>query len=264
MNSTMDLIKSRRSVRAFEDRPISPELKSELLDAILRSPTAGNMMLYSVIDVTDPEKKKALSQSCDEQPFIARAPLVLVFLADFQRWMDYFAFSGALQQGGPTPRESDLLLAFSDALIAAQTAVLAAESHGLGSCYIGDIMERYEYHRDLLGLPPYAFPATMLVIGYPTAQQRTRTLTERLDRRYVVYENRYRSLERGELAALYGNAGDDRHSTAGDGAPAAPETAQDPAQPSTNYGQQIYRRKFAADYSAEMRRSVALALENWR
>jgi nitroreductase len=246
-NPTLDILMARKSVRVYEARPVSEEIKSAVIAAALRAPTAGNMMLYSIIDVVDDELKTALSHSCDEQPFIATAPIVLVFLADFQRWLDLFAVSGALEAGGPRPRESDFLLAFSDALIAAQTAVVAAESLGLGSCYIGDIMERYEYHRDLFGLPLYAFPAAMVVFGWPTEQQRARRQPERFDRRFIVHENRYRRPDEADYPELYRGR---------DWGPFLADAA--------NYGQHEYRRKFATAFSEEMRRSVALALENWR
>ena len=77
------------------------------------------------------------------------------------------------------PQEGDLFLACSDALIAAQTAVVAAESLGIGSCYIGDIMENYEAHRDLFGLPQYVFPICLLCFGYPTQGQMQRPMTPR-------------------------------------------------------------------------------------
>src|SRR6056297_2480266 len=64
------------------------------------------------------------------------------------------------------PQESDLFLACEDAMIAAQNAVIAAESLGIGSCYIGDILENYEYHKELLNLPDWAFPITMVAFGY--------------------------------------------------------------------------------------------------
>ena len=61
-----------------------------------------------------------------------------------------------------------LFLACCDALIAAQTAVIAAESLGIGTCYIGDIMENYEEHEELFGLPKYVFPIRLICFGYPT------------------------------------------------------------------------------------------------
>jgi nitroreductase len=247
MKETIELIMARKSVRAWEPRPVPTEVKEDLLDATLRSPTAGNLMLYSILDVTDPEIKERLSHSCDEQPFIAKAPIVLVFLADWQRWMDYFALTSALAEGGPKPMEADLLLAFCDALIAAQTAVLAGEALGLGSCYVGDIMENYEEQRDLLGLPPYVFPASLLCLGYPTDQQLQRPQTPRFTREHIVHGNRYRR----EDAEGFGDLFRDR--TAGPFLPGA-----------ENYGQHEYLRKFSSPFMAEMRRSVRKALENWQ
>lgn len=247
MNPTLELIHARKSVRVYEQRPVESQVKEALIAATLRAPTAGNLMLYSILDITDPALKERLSHTCDEQPFIATAPIVLLFLADYQRWMDYFELSGALEAEGPRPRESDLLLAMSDALIAAQTAVLAAEGLGLGSCYIGDVMENYEVHRDLLGLPPYTFPAALLTIGYPTAQQKARALTSRFPPSCVVHENRYARMGGEDYAGLFKGR---------DKGPFLPGAG--------NYGQHEYRRKFSADFSLEMRRSVAAALENWK
>lgn len=247
MNPTLELIHARKSVRAYEDRPVEAAVKEALLAATLRAPTAGNMMLYTILDITDPGLKERLSHTCDEQAFIAKAPLVLVFLADYQRWMDYYAYSGALEAGGPRPREADLLLALCDALIAAQTTVLAAESLGLGSCYIGDVMENWEIHRDLLSLPPYTFPAAMLTLGYPTAQQKARPAPGRFPQGQIVLENRYVRRTEADFDLLFGTK------------------ASGPFLPgAANFGQHEYRRKFSAGFSQEMRRSVASALENWK
>ena len=155
MNQVIETILKRKSMRAYEKKAITPEVREELLRATLRAPTAGNLMLYSIIEVTDQHIKKKLVKSCDNQPFIARAPLVWLFLADYQRWYDYFIACGVEQlcdrqhTSIRRPQEGDLFLACCDAVIAAQTAVIAAESLGLGSCYIGDIMENYEVHRSV-------------------------------------------------------------------------------------------------------------------
>ena len=198
MNSTIRLINERVSLRKFADRPISDTDKELIIQSALRAPTAGNMMLYSILVIEDEEKKAILSETCDHQPFIAKAPLVLIFLADLQRWYDYYRLSGVkeyCQREGRVfegPTESDLMLGCSDALIAAQTAVLAAESLGIGSCYIGDIMENYETHRDLLSLPPWTFPIGMLVMGYyPETRPSVRP---RFDQKYIVFTDNYRRL----------------------------------------------------------------------
>ena len=170
MNDMIQQLIDRKSVRMFEDREISEEIVEEILTAAVNAPTAGNQQLYTIIRITDPEIKKRLSESCDHQPFIAEGKLVLVFCADCLKWYDAFRISGC------DPREpgvGDLLLAVDDTLIAAQNAVTAAESYGIGSCYIGDILENIETQREILHLPEYVFPAAMLVFGYPTEPEKT-------------------------------------------------------------------------------------------
>ena len=196
MNDTINTIMNRRSIRAFTDEPISAEDKSLILEAAFRAPTAGNQQLYTIIDVTDQAVKEALVPICDDQPFIASAPLVLIFLADCLKW--YNAFKGA----GCEPRipdVGDLMLAVSDTNIAAENAVIAAESLGIGSCYIGDVMENCEKLRSLLSLPEYVFPAAMLVFGHPAPNAMKRELLPRIDYKYTVHENSYRALSGDEL-----------------------------------------------------------------
>ncbi len=256
MNQVMEVLMKRKSVRAYEEREISPELRADILKATLRAPTAGNLMLYSILDVTDQAIKDRLAVTCDHQPFIARAPLVWIFLADCQRWHDYFLASGVeglcARRNNPVqkPEEGDLFLACCDALIAAQNAVIAAESLGIGSCYIGDIMEQYETHKEIFNLPKYVFPICMLVFGYPTQQQKDREYTTRFDEKFVVFENRYHRLGRDEFDEMF-----------------AARQGQLPRGKAMegieNVGQLMYTRKFSADYSMEMRRSVRAILKAW-
>jgi nitroreductase len=210
-----------------------------------RAPTAGNQTLYSVLQVDDQSAKDALARTCDDQPFIASAPWVLVFLADLQRLLEGFLAAGVTPQA---PREADLLLASADALIAAQTATIAADALGLGSCYIGDILEHHESVRDLLHLPPYATPVAMVTLGYPTEQQRQRRQPERMPLHRFVFSEHYHHLDEEELSRLYDYA-------------AVPA---DRLLPGThNTLQHLHKRKYASDFMAEMRRSVATMLESW-
>jgi len=173
MNTTLALIGARTSTRTFSAEPITAEEREAVLQATLRAPTAGAMMLYSIIQVEDQALKDRLAVTCDDQSFIAKAPWVLVFVADMQRWMDLFAASDVRSledvEHRDTPGLGDLMMACSDALIAAQTAALAAESLGIGSCYIGDVLEHGETHAELLTLPHHTLPVAMLVFGRPAA-----------------------------------------------------------------------------------------------
>ncbi|MCI9637454.1 MAG: nitroreductase [Hungatella sp.] len=240
MNRTIEELMERKSVRAFTDQPITAELKRTIIQAAMEAPMAGNQQLYTILDITDQKLKERLSETCDHQPFIARAHMVLIFCADCQKWYD------AYEAGNCEPRKpgaGDLMLAVTDAAIAAQNAVTAAWSLGIGSCYIGDVMERCEIHRELLNLPPWVFPAAMVVFGYPTQQQRRRVKPERCKQEYIVHENTYRRLGEEELRGMLRKNYKD-----GD---------------FDSWIQAFCQRKYNSDFSIEMSRSVKKYLENF-
>lgn len=200
VNETISQLFERRSVRAFESRPVGSDLRAILLEAAIQAPTAGNQQLYTILDITEPALKAELAELCDHQPFIATAPLVLIFLADGRRWLSLYRSAGCQ----PRPQGAgDALLAMADAMAAAQNMVVAAQSLGLGSCYIGDILENCEQVRPLLRLPEDVFPAAMLVIGWPTAQQQARRKPVRFALESVVCENAYREQPEAELRQIY-------------------------------------------------------------
>ena len=233
MNTTIQQLHARKSTRAFTDRPISAEDKAAILEAAVQAPTAGNQQLYTIIDVTDPALQQELVKTCDNQAFIGTAKLVLIFCADCKKWYDAYIEAGCSPR---LPGAGDLLLAVSDANIAAQNAVVAAESIGIGSCYIGDVMENCEAQRALLGLPEYVFPAAMLVFGWPTEQQLERVKPERVAMEHVVHENRYRALEGPELRQMFAKK-------------CGVRTYED-------WITAFHNRKYDSDFSREMTRSV--------
>lgn len=250
MNQTLKLIDNRKSVRTYTDRDITSDFKDRIILSAMRAPTGGNMMLYTIIEVDDQAMKDKLAVSCDNQPFIAKAPLVLLFLADYQRWNDFFNESGVPEV--KPPEEGDLMLACCDALIAAQNAVIAAESLGIGSCYIGDIMENYEFHRELFDLPDYAFPVTMLCFGYPNENYESKKPAPRYKREYIHFKNSYRRLKSADFTEMYKPVVERYFSTGEyiDGA--------------ENIGQHYYLKKYSSSFMKEMNRSVRAAMKYWR
>ena len=131
-NPILQSLFDRKSVRVYEEKPIPAEMKQAILEAAAQAPSAGCQQLYTILDITDPALKEALAESCDHQPFIAKAPLVLVFCADCKKWYDAYLEAGCTPR---TPGVGDLMLAVTDAAIAAQNAVVAAESFGIaGLC----------------------------------------------------------------------------------------------------------------------------------
>ncbi len=115
LNDTLRLLHARASIRSYAPTPLTDEERAAILAAATRAPTAGNLMLYSIIEVRDQALKDRLAVTCDDQPFIARAPWVLVFVADYQKWTDLFAVSDLESVEGVEHRGSpglgDLLLA---------------------------------------------------------------------------------------------------------------------------------------------------------
>ena len=254
MNSTIELLSNRMSLRKYKEEKISREHLDIILEAAMRAPTAGNMMLYSIIAVEDEAKKKRLSETCDNQPFIANAPTILIFLADMQRWFDFYEHSGVkdyckennMDYEGPD--EGDFLLATADAIIAAQNAVVAAEALGIGSCYIGDIIENYEIHREMLNLPDWATPVAMLCLGY-YPENVERRINPRFNRKYIVFDESYKRLNGADFEDMF----KDRQRL----------VSLSNVYKAKNYGQFIYARKTGAEFSKEMTRSVKVMLQKW-
>lgn len=238
MNTIIESLMNRKSMRVFEKKEISQENKELILKAATAAPTAGNQQLYTILDITDQGIKDKLAVTCDNQPFIATAPMVLIFCADVKKWYDAFVEADANPR---KPGVGDLLLAVSDANIAAQNAVVAAESLGIGSCYIGDIMENREEHKRLLNLPDWVFPAAMLVFGYPTQQQLERQKHQRVDMQYIVHKNVYKALSSQQLRNMF-----------------------DKKTGSKTYDEWMKafcERKYNSDFSKEMTRSVMAYLK---
>ena len=214
MNEIINALYQRKSVRVFTDDPITDEDKKLILTSAIQAPSAGCQLLYTILDITDQTKKDRLADLCDHQAFIAAGQMVLIFCADCQKW---------------------------DAMIAAQNAVVAAESLGIGSCYIGDIMENVEEIRTLLALPEYVYPACMLVFGHPTAQQQNRTKPSRFDLSDIVCENAYQAKESSDIRRMFaGRTG---------------------LQGYDAWMQAFCNRKYESAFSREMNRSMEIYLK---
>ena len=208
MNETLGLLNARMSLRRYSPQPIRAEHLQLIMDCTMQAPTAGNMMLYSVLQVQAQDKKERLAETCNHA-FIAQAPLVLLFLADMQRLYDFYRAFGVpahCRENGiefQTPQASDLMMSCCDALIAAHTSVIAAESLGIGSCYIGDILGNCEEHQEIFQLPRWTFPIALVCYGY-YPQDMERKLNSRFDRRFIWFQNTYKHLSRQESEEMYG------------------------------------------------------------
>ena len=241
MNNTIKELMERKSMRSYTGEKITAEQKKAILRAACEAPTAGNQQLYTIIDVTDQELKNKLVDTCDHQPMIAQADMVLIFCADCKKWYDAYIATGCEPR---LPGEGDLMLAVCDTVIAAQNAVTAAWSLGIGSCYIGDGMENCEQQRELLKLPKYVMPVGMVIFGYPDEQQRNRIKPQRAELKFVVHENEYKPLSDAQLEEMW--------------------TPRCGSKTYVEWMQAFCNRKYNSDFSKEMTRSVRAWLEQFK
>lgn len=237
----LEVLMNRKSVRVYEDRPVEEEKKGQIIEAAIRAATAGNMSLYSIIEIEKQEIKDKLVTSCDNQPFIATSPFVLLFLVDYHKWYEVFKKEDSETR---RPGHGDLMLGACDALIAAQAAATAADALGLGSCYIGDILENAEFHKDLFNLPDFTMPIVMLCMGYPTEHQKNRKQPPRFDKESMVHRDIYSKRDYKTLVEDL----DRKDSIRG-------------AQAQID---DLYNRKWTSDFLLEMNRSVDEWLKWWK
>ena len=241
MNKTIEELIKRRSIREFIDKEISNEDKQLIIEAAVNAPSAGNMQMYSIIDITEQDIKDKLAILCDNQPFIAKAKMILIFCADYQKWLDTF---NDLQLEPRHLDSGDFLLSSIDATIAAQNSVTAAFSLGIGSCYIGDILENCEQVVELLQLPNYVIPTCMVVFGYADLNNLKGSKPKRAANEYVVFENKYKRLSSDELKAMY--------------------LSKQIPKDYKEWMKAFIARKYNSDFLKEMSRSVNKYLEKYR
>lgn len=193
----LDLIGAHRSIRKYRSTPIPDADLDRILDAATRASSSGNMQTYSIVVTKDAERRAALWKMHFKQDMIKQAPVLLTFCADWNRMVKWCLARDA------RPGYDNLLcflVAFADALIAAQNAALAAESMGYGVCYMGTTLGAVPRLIDFFGLPERVFPATTLVVGTPDEDPAPRA---RLPMAGVVHAERYEDFDDVRITETY-------------------------------------------------------------
>ena len=163
---TIELIRRHSSVRHYKPDPVPADMIETIVAAAQRSSTSSNLQMWSAIAITDADTRVHLSNLCGDQKHIVEAPIFLAWCADLSRLDRVCQLRGYSQV---TEYVENFLVAAVDCVIAAQTAALAAESLGLGICYIGSIRNQTQQVIDLLSLPRLVFPITGMTLGWPAA-----------------------------------------------------------------------------------------------
>ncbi|HYQ40195.1 MAG TPA: NADPH-dependent oxidoreductase [Pseudomonas sp.] len=179
---------NHRSVRAYLDRPLPSGTLETLLGAAQSAATSSNLQVWSLLAVEDPERKARLATLAGDQAHIRQAPLFLVWLADFSR-IQRRAEQQDVQLQALDYLDS-VLMGGIDSALAAQNAVIAAESLGLGTVYIGALRNNLQAVIEELQLPPWVFPVFGLCVGYPDPDKPA-AIKPRLPQSLVLHRETY-------------------------------------------------------------------------
>ena len=198
MNPTIELLKSHRSIRKFTDQKIPQELLVELVRAGQAAATSSHVQAYSVIHVKNPANREQIAELAGGQSYVATASDFLVFCADMKRPTEASERTGANVVRGMTEQ---LLVASVDAALMAQNVAIAAESEGLGICYIGGIRNNPQAISDLLKLPEHVYPVFGMCLGYPAHEP---DVKPRLPVEAILKEDYY--CDDSELVAAFDDA----------------------------------------------------------
>ena len=190
-------INTRRTIRKYAPRDVDAQLLERLLTEASRTPTMGNLQLYSVVVTRDAARKQALAPAHFCQPMATEAPVVLTICADFRRTSTW----ARCRQAEPG---YDNLLSFlnaaTDALLFTQTFTMLAEAEGLGLCFLGTTIYQPEAIIDTLQLPQLVFPVATLTVGWPAEEP---ALTDRLPMESFVHSETYHDPTPADIDRFY-------------------------------------------------------------
>jgi nitroreductase len=197
MINTSDILMNRRTIRKYSSEPVDDKLLNELILMGCRTSTTGNMQVYSIIINRDERIKRELAPLHFNQKMITEAPVVLTFCADFNRFNKWCLLSKA-EPG--FDNFLSFMTAAIDALLVAQTVCIAAESKGLGICYLGTTTYNADRIITLLKLPRGVVPVTTVTLGWPSEQPEQ---VDRLPLEAVLHREFYKDYSHSDILNFY-------------------------------------------------------------
>ena len=196
----MESIKNRTSIRKYADREISEELLNSLLQEAERTPTMGNLQLYSVVVTRSEEGKKALAPAHFNQPMVTQAPVVLTICADYRRTT---AWANHRKAHPGYDNILSFMNAATDALLFTQTFTVLAEAAGLGTCFLGTTVYMPQMIIDTLHLPQLVMPVATLTVGWPDENCENNVMDMIADHKFDLIINVPKNRTRRELTNGY-------------------------------------------------------------
>lgn len=196
MNDTIELLLNHRSVRHFTGEPVTPETLAEIVTCAQMAPSSSHIQAYTIIEVTDPHIRSGIRKVSGDQRWVTESPSLLVFCADLHRPGLYFEGLDETTLGNT----EFLVTAVVDVALAAQKALIAAQSLGLGGVIVGGIRNDVARISELLQLPKLVFPVFAMCLGFPASQPDRKP---RLPQPVILRRNHYDEPSEAELVAAY-------------------------------------------------------------
>ncbi len=197
MNKTIETLLNHKTIRKYKNDSIPDNVLSRILEAGVRASTTGNMQVYSIIITKDRERRKELCKLQFNQKMVEEAPVSLTFCADFNR------FNKWCKQRNAEPGYDNFLSFFTaaiDALLVAQNVCVAAESEGLGICYLGPTIYQADKLINFFDLPKGVIPVTNIVVGYPDEEP---SQVDRLPMASVIHNEKYKDYSSEDIDSIY-------------------------------------------------------------
>jgi len=185
-NETLKLLNQRASCRSFSAKKIPRKVLELALEAGIHSPSGGNLQPYSIIKIEEAKTSEKLARLCGNQVWIAQAPTNLLFCIDWHRLKRWAEVEVAPFTATSSFRH--FWISFQDTIIAAQNICTALDSLGLGSVYIGTVLDCFRELKSMLRLPEGVFPVVLLSLGYPKARPRPK---RKLGIEVIVHNEKY-------------------------------------------------------------------------
>lgn len=192
-NPVLDIIHQHGSVRHYKPDPVTPGLIENIVIAGQRASTSSNLQMYSVVVTTNEAKRQQLMALCGDQKHIGQAPVFMTWCADLSRLVRVCQYQG---YDDVSDYFENAMQAIVDVAIFMQNAALAAESYGLGMCYIGGIRNNPQTVIDLLSLPNLVFPVSGMTLGWP---QKPAPIRPRLPLDAVLHWEEYNNQDESYL-----------------------------------------------------------------
>ena len=188
---------TRRTIRKYSEKDVEEEMLNRILAAGCRASTTGNMQVYSIIITRDPAMKSTLLPLHFNQTMVTEAPVLLTFCADFNRFVKWCRLRNA------DPGYDNFLsfmTAAIDAILVAQTVCIAAESEGLGICYLGTTTYMANKIIEVLKLPRGVVPVTTVTMGWPAEDPEQ---IDRLPLEAVIHNEEYKDYSYEDILRYY-------------------------------------------------------------